>query len=96
MFERIEMNRKSLFNRPIPAATGLMYKIRALTFPDTYVEDDYGDDLGNRMMTHENITIEWVHHTHTKYYIFDQQVMITGSINIEDASCHHGPPGDQR
>jgi len=84
MYERIEMNRKSFFNKSIPAATRFMFKIRALTFPDTYVEDDFDFELGNKIMMHDNIAIEWVHHTHTKYYIFDRRVMITGSINIED------------
>ena len=84
MYERIEMNRKSFFNIPIPAAKRLIYMINALTFPDTYVEDDYTDLLGRQVMAHPNVTIEWVDHTHTKYYIFDQQLMITGSINIED------------
>ncbi len=84
MYERIEMNRKSFFNIPISASKRLTYKLRALTFPDTYVEDDYDDCLGQQVMAHENVTIEWVDHTHTKYYVFDQLVMITGSINIED------------
>ena len=84
MYERIEMNGKSFFNKPIPAPTRLMYKLRALTFPDTRVEDDYGYELGEQIMAHENITIEWVDHTHTKYYLFDENILITGSINIED------------
>ncbi len=84
MYERIEMNRKSFFNIPISSANRLMYKLRAISFPDTYVEDHYTDFLGRQVMAHENVTINWVDHTHTKYYIFDQQVMITGSINIED------------
>jgi len=84
MYERIEMNRKSFFNRSIGAWSRLLYRIRALTFPDTYVEDEYGFELGRQLMAHENVTIQWVDHTHTKYYIFDQKIMITGSINIED------------
>ena len=62
----------------------LIYKINALTFPDTYVEDDYDDSLGQQVMAHQNVTMEWVNHTHSKYYIFDRQIMVTGSINIED------------
>ncbi|MFQ5732228.1 MAG: phosphatidylserine/phosphatidylglycerophosphate/cardiolipin synthase family protein [Planctomycetaceae bacterium] len=84
MYERIEMNRKSFFNKPISAGKRLMYKLSGFTFPDTYVEDDYDDALGNRLMAHENVAIEWVDHTHTKYYIFDDRTMIIGSINIED------------
>jgi len=40
--------------------------------------------LGDQIMAHDKITIDWVDHTHTKYYIFDERVMVTGSINIED------------
>ncbi len=84
MYERIEMNRKSFFNLPISLRKRLMFRIRALTFPDTYVEDGYGFELGRQVMAHPNVTMEWVDHTHTKYYVFDGQAMITGSINIED------------
>ena len=84
MYERTEMNRKSFFNVALPASKRLMYKLSGLTFPDTHVEDDYDDHLGRQVMAHENVTMEWVNYTDTKYYIFDQQVMITGSINIED------------
>ncbi|NQU23559.1 MAG: phosphatidylserine/phosphatidylglycerophosphate/cardiolipin synthase family protein [Candidatus Nealsonbacteria bacterium] len=84
MYERIEMNRKPFFNVAIPLSRRLMYKISALTFPDTYVEDEYGFELGRQVMAHPNVTMEWVDHTHTKYYVFDRQAMITGSINIED------------
>lgn len=84
MYERIEMNRKSFFNVTISPVKRLIYKINALTFPDSYVEDDYDDSLGRQVMAHPNVTLEWVDHTHSKYYIFDRQIMITGSINIED------------
>ncbi|MBT4865520.1 MAG: phosphatidylserine/phosphatidylglycerophosphate/cardiolipin synthase family protein [Planctomycetaceae bacterium] len=84
MYERIEMNRKSFFNVTISPVKRLIYKINALTFPDTYVKDDYDDSLGRQVMAHQNVTMEWVNHTHSKYYIFDRQIMVTGSINIED------------
>lgn len=84
MYERIEMNRTPFFNIPISASKRLAFKLFALTFPDTYVEPQFNDLLGQQVMAHENVTIEWVDHTHTKYYLFDQRVMITGSINIED------------
>jgi len=84
MYERIEMNRKPFFNRPGGAWNRFMYGIRARTFPDTFVEDDYGFELGSQLMAHDNVGIQWVNHTHTKYYIFDHQIMLTGSINIED------------
>jgi len=84
LYERVEMNRKSFFNIPISRAKRLMHRISAWTFPDTYVQDSHTDDLGRQVLGHDNVTIEWVDHTHTKYYLFDQQFLITGSINIED------------
>ena len=84
MFERIEMNRKSLFNRPLPRLKRLVYKLITPTFPDTYVEDNYTDALGTKLIAHPNVSVEWVNETHTKYYLFDEHLLITGSINIED------------
>lgn len=84
MFERIEMNRKSFFNKAISKKQAFIYKLLAPTFPNTYCEDDYDDELGKQIIAHPLVTMEWVNHTHTKYYIFDEEVMLTGSINLED------------
>lgn len=84
MYERIEMNRKSFFNKPISFKNRLVYGIIGPTFPNTFYEDDRTDELGWKIIHHPNVTIEWVNHTHTKYYIFDDEIMLTGSINIED------------
>jgi cardiolipin synthase len=84
MYEQIEMNRKSFFNLPVSRRKALKYRLLRPTFPDTFVEDDYDFDLGRRVMQHPNVTFEWVNHTHTKYYLFDEHVLVTGSINIED------------
>lgn len=84
MFERIEMNRKSFFNKPISIKQTLIYKALQSSFPDTYCEDEFTDALGLKIIAHPKVTLAWVNHTHTKYYIFDDEVMITGSINIED------------
>lgn len=84
MYERIEMNRKSFFNKAISKKQQLIYKAIAPTFPNTYCEDDFTEDLGREIIDHPNVTIDWVNHTHTKYYIFDENIMLTGSINIED------------
>ncbi|NIP94740.1 MAG: phosphatidylserine/phosphatidylglycerophosphate/cardiolipin synthase family protein, partial [Akkermansiaceae bacterium] len=89
MCEAIEMNRKSFFTRPIPWLKRFFYRLIAPTFPDTYVEDDYTSELGDRIQAHPNVTIEWVNKTHTKYYIFDERLLVTGSINIEDRHQHY-------
>lgn len=84
MYERIEMNRKSFFNKPISKKQALIYKLLTPSFPNTYCEDDYTDELGLKIIQHPMVTMEWVNHTHTKYYVFDEEVMLTGSINLED------------
>ena len=84
MYERIEMNRKSFFHLPLPTLRRWKFRVLGLTFPDTSVEDDFDEEVGAAVMAHPNVEIDWVHHTHTKYYIFDERVMLTGSINVED------------
>jgi len=84
MCEVIEMNRKPFLTREIPWLKRLFYKLIAPTFPDTYLEDDYTSELGDKIQAHPNVTIEWINKTHTKYYIFDERILMTGSINIED------------
>ncbi|MES2981673.1 MAG: phosphatidylserine/phosphatidylglycerophosphate/cardiolipin synthase family protein [Verrucomicrobiota bacterium] len=84
MYERIEMNRKSFFNKPISFKNRWVYRLIRPTFPDTFCKDDHTDELGWKIIHHPNVSIEWVNHTHTKYYLFDDEVMLTGSINIED------------
>ncbi len=84
LYECIEMNRQPLFKKNLPSSKRLVYKLMSYTFPDTYIHDSFTDDAGQRLMSHKNVTMEWVHHTHAKYYIFDDELMLTGSINIED------------
>ncbi len=84
MCEVIEMNRKPFFPRRIPLLKRIIYKIIGRTFPDTFVEDEYDQELGASLLAHPNVTVEWINKTHTKYYIFDERLLVTGSINIED------------
>lgn len=84
MCEVIEMNRKPFLSRELPWLKRLVYKLIAPTFPDTFVEDDYTSELADKIQAHPKITIEWINKTHTKYYIFDERLLVTGSINIED------------
>ncbi len=82
--EVIEMNRKPFFPRKIPLLKRIIYRIIGRTFPDTFVKDDHKQELGARLLSHPNVTVEWINKTHTKYYIFDERLLVTGSINIED------------
>lgn len=84
MCEVIEMNRKPFLPRELPRLKKFVYKLIAPTFPDTFVEDRHTQELGATILAHPNVTVEWINKTHTKYYIFDERLLITGSINIED------------
>ena len=84
IFERIEMNRKSFFNKPICLAKRIAYRLIRPSFPETYVEDAHTFELGQRILEHPNVDVRWTNETHTKYYLYDNRVLITGSINIED------------
>ena len=46
MYERIEMNRKSFFHTDLTFATRLKYGVFRPTFPNTFVRDDFQNDLG--------------------------------------------------
>ena len=84
MYERIEMNRKSFFPEELSAFSRAKYALIGRTFPDSFVEDEHDCSLGAAVMAHRNVTIQRVHHTHSKYYVFDENVLVTGSVNIED------------
>ena len=84
MCEVIEMNRKPFFPRRIPLLKRIIYKVIGRTFPDTFVEDEYNQELGALLLSHPNVTVEWINKAHTKYYVFDERLLVTGSINIED------------
>ena len=84
MFELIEMNRKPFFPRKVPLWKRLAYKLIGFSFPDTLVRDTHDQALGVRLLAHPNVTVEWINKTHTKYYVFDERLLVTGSINIED------------
>lgn len=88
LFERIEMNRKSFFNKPLSLATRLVHRLVSPTFPNTFVRDDHTFDLGQRLLAHPNVEVRWINKTHTKYYLIDERILLTGSINIEDR--HYG------
>lgn len=86
MYERIEMNRKSYLPCEPSKLKRLWWKVIAPTFPDTFVEDQFVNGAGKKLINHTNVRIDWIKgvHTHQKYYLIDNQHLITGSINIED------------
>lgn len=90
MYERIEANRKSFFHTKLPLSTRLKYAAFRPTFPNTLVCDEFRHELGDAVRDHPQVELEWVDRTHSKYYLFDEEILITGSVNIEDRhrECH--------
>ncbi len=84
LYERVEMNRKSFFRSPESWKQRLLQRVAARFLPDTFVTDAFDQTVGDALAAHPKVVIEWVHHTHTKYYLFDERVLVLGSINIED------------
>ena len=86
MYERIEMNRKSYLPREPGKRRKLWWKLIRPTFPDTFVEDEFSNGAGHELIAHPKVELTWAEnaHTHTKYYLFDDRQLVTGSINIED------------
>ena len=84
LFERTEMNRKPFFPGEVSALQRAKYSIVGRTLPDSLVEDDRDWQLGAAVLAHPNVTLRQVEHTHSKFYVFDERILITGSINIED------------
>ncbi|MEM7146942.1 MAG: phosphatidylserine/phosphatidylglycerophosphate/cardiolipin synthase family protein [Verrucomicrobiota bacterium] len=84
MYERIEMNQKSFFHTDLSNFKALSFRLMSRSFPDTYVKDEHTPELGQTLANHPNVSLTWIGKTHTKYYLFDNERLLTGSINIED------------
>ena len=86
MYERIEMNRKSYLPREPGKKTKLWWRVIRPTFPDTFEKDEFQNGAGKNLIAHPRVNLTWTKnaHTHTKYYLFDDHDLVTGSINIEE------------
>lgn len=84
LFESQESNRKSFFKTPRTFSKRVMQRGIGLSFPASFIEDDWGQSLGGELMDHPNVDFAWVSPTHTKYYCIDETYLITGSLNLEE------------
>lgn len=84
LFESQESNRKPFFRTPCSRLKRIVQRGVGMTFPQSYIEDDWNQDLGDRLIDHPNVEFLWVSPTHTKYYCIDEIYLITGSLNLED------------
>ncbi|ADL13508.1 phospholipase D-like domain-containing protein [Acetohalobium arabaticum] len=88
VFERIEQQKQSFFHKDVEV--GLTIKEWVLSFlyyrDNNRSKEQFRNERLNRMLNHDNITIESdkERQDHSKFYVFDNEVLILGGINIGD------------
>ena len=93
VFEHVEQQKQSFFH-PYNEHLGLFSKIKKWFLLLTYYRDNIQrrqqlmNDKLKRMLAHDNIDISFDKkiYVHSKYFIFDNETMILGGINIGDKS----------
>jgi len=89
VLEKAEENQKSFFHKDQwfiekakSAALKVIYPFNNVT---KKARDEYSD-LYNEIMNHENIIVDNLRFKadHSKYFVFDDEILIMGGINIED------------
>ena len=89
ILEKCEESKRSMFHKRLKHIEWLKARGLELLYPTPNTSlakrDDY-DELYNALMTHPNINIEKdvFKADHSKFYIFDDEILIMGGINIED------------
>lgn len=89
ILEKAEESKLSFFHKKTNIFEKIQYNYLRISNPKLSYKGykSYGyDDLYEKILNHPNITIDKdrVKKDHSKYYIFDDQIMIFGGINIED------------
>lgn len=83
LFESQEDNKKSFFVISKGFRQRVIQRGIGMTFPRSFVQDDWNQGLGEKLRSHPNVEFSWVAPTHTKYYCIDESYLITGSLNLE-------------
>ncbi|MBM7625079.1 phospholipase D-like domain-containing protein [Sporohalobacter salinus] len=88
VFERIEQQKQSFFHKDSEVGLTIKEWVLSLLY---YRDNDCSkkqcrNERLNRMLNHDNITIksDEERNDHSKFYIFDDEVLILGGINIGD------------
>ncbi len=91
ILERCEENRKSFFHRKATFSEQLRIVVLSLFYnrENTHKPAETTSDPGTllqALITHPNVTIErdTNRYDHSKFYVFDDRIMIMGGINMED------------
>lgn len=89
ILERCEERGRSFFHRNPDALERFKIALLRVLYPDNCVKSQKHSDcegLLDKLLSHPNITIERDRkkNDHSKYYIFDDQILIFGGINVEE------------
>jgi cardiolipin synthase len=98
VFEKAEENRQSFFHRDFDVRLWLKQKVINSLYPtlgEAASCKQEPNDLVNPILAHKNIHIDKdkIKGDHSKYFIFDDQVLIIGGMNIETKAVHHDVSG---
>ena len=98
VFEKAEENRQSFFHKDFDVRLWLRQKVinsfyRTLGEAASCKQEP--NDLVNSILAHKNIHIDKdkIKGDHSKYFIFDDKVLIIGGMNIETKAVHHDVSG---
>ena len=89
VLEKAEENKKSFFHKDQWFIEKAKSRVLDLVYPSNSVvkntKDEYSE-LYNEIMNHENIIVDNLRFKadHSKYFVFDDETLIMGGINIED------------
>ena len=88
VLEKAEENKKSFFHKKQTLIEKIKSKALEIIYPKKNtpkVKKDVCSDLYKAIMEHENISVDRHYkEDHSKYFIFDDEIVIMGGINIED------------
>ena len=89
LHEYSEESKLSFFHKDAPRALRLRSRIIEHLYPEQGVDTTPGQqpsELLQSLLTHKNITLDrdTIKRDHSKYFIFDDRILIMGGVNIED------------
>jgi cardiolipin synthase len=92
ILERSEEHGRSFFHRDPQIAEWLKIATLRICYPKNCGKTEKTcacEGLLEKLLSHPNVTIEKNRkkNDHSKYYIFDEKILIFGGINVEDKEC---------
>lgn len=86
VFEKIELDKQSFFHKQKDLTSLIKGKFLSLLYyrDNKCPNDQLKNNTLNRLLNHKNIKVDFnqERHDHSKYFIFDQKILILGGINI--------------